>query len=113
MKINIKLSTLLLPLMMVFHQSSAMSAQEAISQANASAGTITAINFENNSIQIDQTNYPLSDNLTTLSPDNATISKILLSPGQKIQYWLQSAGKESQILKIKITSNFNSEMYKR
>lgn len=60
----------------------ASQAQEDITNA----GTIIAVDVHERTIQVNQKQLVLADNLQVFSPKGFLISQLLLAPGQKIQY---------------------------
>ena len=91
----------------------ATSGEEAIALAGMRTGTIVGISLEDNAIQIDQKKFKLADGFKAFTEDNATISKTLLAPGMKIDYWANSTADAEEVTRVKINSKFDKGAYAR
>lgn len=91
----------------------AATGQEAIQLAGARNGTIMAISLEDSSIQIDQKKFKLAEGFKAFTEDNVLVSKVLLAPGMKIDYWVNSGAETEEVTQIKISSKFDKNAYPR
>jgi hypothetical protein len=91
----------------------AVSGEEAITLASMRTGTILEISLEDNSVLIDQKKFKLAEGFQAYTEDSATISKVLLAPGMKVDYWVNSTADAEEVTRVKINSKFDKDAYAR